>query len=197
MAVYYTDVKICNLALSKLGEAPITSLSDSTNKARTLNAMYGLKRDELLRMHPWGFAKKRQSLAKDLVKPLFEFSNQFLIPSDCLRILKIDAEDKYSREGDKVLSNASEVFLFYIFRNEDPNSWDSEFVSLFANYLAIDLVWNLKGTRTLRADLDREFQEKLALARHTSATESTGLDSLEYNGQGTLIAVRQGRPESY
>jgi hypothetical protein len=199
VAVNYTDVKICNLALAEIGEAPISSLTDDTKKARQLNTMYALKRDELLRMHPWGHSRKRVVLAKTNNTPLFDFAYEFLIPSDCLKILKIDCDYRFSREGDKILTDSSEVRLFYVFRNEDPNSYDSEFVTMFAKYLAYSLAWSLKGTRTLREDLKNEFELSLRLARHSSAVESSPLYDMEYEGEGTLIAARSGaiRPDRY
>jgi len=193
VAVNYTDIKICNLALAKLGESPITALSENNNRARLLRDLYYLKRDELLRMHPWGFARKRIALAQDSEVPLFDFGAQFLIPSDCLKILKIDCDSRFSREGNKILADSTEMFLFYVFRNEDVDTYDSQFVSLFAEYLAIDLAWSLKGSRTLRADIFREFQNSLALARNSSATESTPLYDMEYEGEGRVMAARAGR----
>lgn len=58
-----TDVEIANMALSLMGEATITALSNSTAAARAMNLHYIPVRDALLRSHPWNFAQRRISLA--------------------------------------------------------------------------------------------------------------------------------------
>ena len=45
-------VGICNLALTKLGAARITSLTDDTKQARALNAIYEATRDAELAAQP-------------------------------------------------------------------------------------------------------------------------------------------------
>lgn len=45
-----------------LGGVLITSLSDTTREARLCNSAIGRCRQTLLRMHPWGFAKRRKVL---------------------------------------------------------------------------------------------------------------------------------------
>ena len=54
-----SEVDICNRALSKLGAARITSLTEDSVNARACNAMYESVRDAELRAHPWNFAMKR------------------------------------------------------------------------------------------------------------------------------------------
>lgn len=197
MATEYSEVKVCNLALVQIGETPIPSLEENSKKARHLKTLFPMVRDKLLRSHPWGFAKKRVLLAEDSTTPLFEYDKQFLLPSDWLKILQIECQDRYVREGDKILTNASSVGLLYIFRNEDVNSWDSSFVNLMAKSLSVDLAWSLKGSRTLRADLTQEYRVDLALAMHNSAYDSTPLSDMEYEGEGRIVAKRSGRIESY
>ena len=51
-----TEVSICSNALRKLGDDPITSLTEDTERARLCNAFYNTARDSLLRSHPWNFA---------------------------------------------------------------------------------------------------------------------------------------------
>jgi len=58
-----TDVEIANMALSLMGEATITSLSDSIAAARAMNLHFLPVRDALLRSHPWNFAQRRIALA--------------------------------------------------------------------------------------------------------------------------------------
>jgi len=58
-----TEVSICSNALRRLGDDPITSLTDDTERARLCNAFYQDSRDLVLRSHPWNFAITRASTA--------------------------------------------------------------------------------------------------------------------------------------
>ena len=46
-----SDVAIANLALTKIGDLRITSLTENTKPARELNAIYGMLRDKLQRTY--------------------------------------------------------------------------------------------------------------------------------------------------
>jgi len=48
-----TEVSICSNALRRLGDDPITALTDDTERARLCNAFYVPSRDLVLRSHPW------------------------------------------------------------------------------------------------------------------------------------------------
>ena len=90
-----TEVSICSNALRRLGDDPITSLTDNTERARLCNSFYEDTRDAVLRLHPWNFAITRTSLAKLSDAPAYGFSNQFSLPTSpyCLRVLAMEYED--------------------------------------------------------------------------------------------------------
>jgi hypothetical protein len=57
-----TQVNICNLALRRMGEQPITLITDSTKRAEHCNAFWDYILDEVLEDYSWEFAKKIVSL---------------------------------------------------------------------------------------------------------------------------------------
>jgi hypothetical protein len=56
MALVTTDVGLCNLALAKIGDRRISTLSDGTAEADFCSVFYSEALDEALRAHPWNFA---------------------------------------------------------------------------------------------------------------------------------------------
>ena len=90
-----TEVSICSNALRRLGDDPITSLTDDTERARLCNSFYTDTRDAVLRLHPWNFAITRASLAKLATAPGYGFANKFSLPTNpyCLRVLGMEYED--------------------------------------------------------------------------------------------------------
>lgn len=195
----YSDVNIVNMALADIGESPISALDQNSSTAKKADAMYSIKRDELLRMHPWGFAKKRVLLAKAVEKPTWGYENFFLIPVDQVKILEVDTgHERFNKEGRYIATDAEKVGMLYIKRETDTNLYDPSFVSLFAKYLAANLAWSIKGSRTLRSDLMQEFLKDLALARGYSATEGTPLNAMEFDGDGIVAgAARAGQISRY
>jgi len=116
-----SDVAIANLALTKIGDLRITSLTENTKPARELNAVYGMLRDKLQRTYNWRFCVKRANVAADVAAPTFGYTYQYTVPADCLRILQVntyfpapDLSDligsggqEYQLEGGKILTNFS------------------------------------------------------------------------------------------
>ena len=84
-----SETSICNSALTRIGAARITSLTDDSKQARACTASYALMRDEVLRSHPWNSAISRASVASLADAPAFGYDNQFQLPADCLRMLEV------------------------------------------------------------------------------------------------------------
>lgn len=146
-----SNVAIANLALTKLGDLRILNLTDNTKPAREVNAVFDMARDYLQRRFSWRFCIKRANLAADSGTPLWDWSYQYQIPTDCLRILQVgqwyptpDLSDlistggqEYVLEGKYILSNqAGPLKLRYLSRVTDPVQFDTAFDMAFSAYLA-------------------------------------------------------------
>ena len=120
----FSETQIFNAVLDRLSEESVLSTGDEKAVARWLNRNYPLQRDVLLQRHTWNFATARRSLAADTKKPDFEWSFQYLLPEDCLRVLPVTMDGKrnsppipYIVEGTYILTNKSAPLLVrYIFR---------------------------------------------------------------------------------
>lgn len=146
-----SNVAIANLALTKLGDLRILNLTDNTKPAREVNAVFDMARDYLQRRFSWRFCIKRANLAADTSTPLWDWSYQYPVPTDCLRILQVgqwyptpDLSDlistggqEYVLEGKYILSNqAGPLKLRYLSRVTDPVQFDTAFDMAFSAYLA-------------------------------------------------------------
>jgi hypothetical protein len=96
-----SEVDICNLALSHLGDnATLASIDPPEGSAQAEHCarFYPMARDALLEMHSWGFATKRVRLAQ-IGSGWPEWNYAYAQPSDALNILAIlppDSTDDYS-----------------------------------------------------------------------------------------------------
>jgi hypothetical protein len=98
-----SEVDICNIALSHLGDiANVSSIDPPEGSAQAQHAarFYPIARDALLEMHPWSFTTKRIVLPL-LSNQLEQWKYVYQAPSDVLDIIAIlapDAMDDYSQD---------------------------------------------------------------------------------------------------
>ena len=180
-----TEVSICSNALRRLGDSPITSLTEDSERGRLCNAFYEPSRDAILRSHTWNFAINRANLAKLSTSPAFEYANQFALPTDpfCLRVLKMEFEDyefkieNLAEQGRVLLTDEGEAKIIYIARVTDPSLFDSMFVDVLTAKLAVDLAYPVTNSTTLQVQMQKLFERKLSEARSLDSTEGS-TDSL-------------------
>lgn len=89
-----TPIDICNRALLEIGSSStITGFTTDTPAAKACTMVYESARDELLEMHPWGFALKRRVLALS-TETVSGYDYAYTYPADCLHAWDIRvAED--------------------------------------------------------------------------------------------------------
>ena len=166
-----TDVDICNLALLDLGQPSISSIGDDTKAGRAFSVAYEPTLQELLRDHPWNFARKRIVLAPDSAAPAFGWDNRFKLPSKCVRVLEVnDALTKYKVEGRYLLVNDTAPEVIYVER-VDESEFDPLFASALAAVLAARLCIHITDNATAAQQLLAVAKDKLDAAKGTNALE--------------------------
>lgn len=86
-----SDVDICNLALSYLGDtATVASINppEGSPQASHCATFYPIARDALFEMHDWGFATKRVALAQ-LDNPSSQWAYCYAAPSDLMNTIAV------------------------------------------------------------------------------------------------------------
>jgi len=186
-------VEICNSALNMLGGNNIIALTEDSKNARLLNQRYESVRDQVFRSHTWNCLIKRVELAQDTATPTHEYSKQYTLPSDCLRVLKVgghhngsssdlDAGQKFKIEGRKLVTDESTIYLIYIAKITDPNEYDTLLIETLAAKLAAELCYAITSSTSLASQLVELYMDKLREARFVDATEGTAdnLDSSSF-----------------
>ena len=184
-------VDICNSALNQIGASNIISLTEDSKAARLCNQRYDFVRDATFRAHPWNSLTTRVALAPDTATPVFEFTQQFTLPTDpfCLRVLGLsDANILYRIEGRKLLCNESTIQMLYIARVTDINEYDPLLTETLAAALASDLAYPLVGSSALGANMYSLYQTKLTEARFVDATEDNAINTSVVNESRTVAA---------
>lgn len=177
-----SKVGIANMALTLLGADRILSFDDQTKSAREIKAIYDISRDEILVGHPWNFALKRVKLAKLAEEVPHGWRNQFQLPPDYLRKITVYKgktendeldEERFLIEEGKILTNEDQIWLKYIWRNDNPASYSAHFVTAFATKLAYEICFSITNDKQLATMLRREYDEKLRIAGAIDTQESS------------------------
>lgn len=139
-------VSICSNALLLLGDKPISSFSENNDRTRLVANLYAMKRDRVLRAHPWNCATKRVVLSPDATAPEFDWAYRFLLPEDWLRTLSVglaDTPDDYAIEGRYILMDSSVCRLRYIWRNNNEATWDALLIDAMTEVMKATLAYSI------------------------------------------------------
>lgn len=167
-------ISICSNALLMLGENPIDSFTDenSANELDTAKLCANLwpsVRDFTLRSHTWNCASKRVVLSPETSTPAFGFEKQFALPGNWLRNIEINNAQAsvvdHVVESGKLLMDGDVCRLRYVWRNEDPGSWDPMLVHACELAMAARLSYPVTASTSKQQMQVQLFADALKQAR--------------------------------
>jgi hypothetical protein len=177
-----SEVDICNQALDLIKAPNISSLTESSEAARKCNRHYAKCRDTLLEEYPWNFAIQRATFSEDTEEPLFEYEHQYVIPSDCLRILSIyNYTGPWRREGQRLLvdidsSSSDSCYVRYIKKVTDVSDFDPMFVEALVYRLAAKLAIAIRNDEDLAERYEKKEIMMVMKAERLHAIEDTSYE---------------------
>jgi hypothetical protein len=171
---------ICR-ALGFLGEQPITNPdAPETPAGRYMADHYDESRREIIRRHPWNWAEVWKTAAKTTAPP-FKFTDAYVYPADCLRLLIVGDLDESIRdyriinqgspEYRKVIAcdndGANTINLCYCADIEILSMWDPLALKCLSLFMAVDAAKYVTGqeklAETLNGLLTEEWREAVAI----------------------------------
>jgi len=178
-----SPVSICNLALTVLGADRITAMSDNSENARRLTAIYDACLEDVLRAHPWNFAIVRQQLALLSTTPVFGYEYEFQLPGDCLRVIEVsdgtNLVESFVIEGRKLLSDQNSISIKYIANVVDPNQYTSQFIFVFSSRLASEIAYAVTNNKSTAELALQTYMQRLQNAKETDAQESSSVNVID------------------
>lgn len=181
-----SKISICNLSLAYIGQAPISSLEQTDERAKRINLFYEPVRDEVLRAHNWGFASVQNQLELARVDTQ---NGEYLYhyPADALFIRDVFVPGQKGRLAfaerfdpqthSRVLAvKEAQCAARYTRRVADETQFDPLFVKSFALALAQDLALTLTGDLLLAERMAQRYVLSLDEARRSNMTENFQLD---------------------
>lgn len=157
-----TKIDLCSMALLKLGEAPIQSLTDDTVASQLSRTLFDPVIDALIASHVWRFACRQFDLTKNT-------DGDFLIPADCLRVVKCNGEIL----GNKIIAPGASTIRIVGLARVTPELFPGYFSSLAATRLAMEFCIPLLGEQTVFRMLAALYETELQSAKFIDSTTST------------------------
>jgi hypothetical protein len=194
-----SKTSIANGALVKLGQDLITSITDTNNKAaRICNERIDNAKEVVLNTSYFHGSIKRVTLAALTTTPAFKYSNEFQIPSDCLKIVTVEPEFKdtdYALEGGKILFDGNTLEVIYVSNITDFNLLDPLVNEAISAYLAHDIAYLITNDNQTVARMEEVYNKTLqkAISSNNRQRRQQGFEATDFLN-ARLIG---GYPASY
>lgn len=180
MGAGYSEVDIYNAAFDLLEEESAVTVNDARAPVKWMKRNFPMERDALLRRVPWGFARARASITAETTIPAFEFSHQYVIPADALRVLPFTYVSRtgytpypHQIEGNLILTNlSSPAKIIYVKRVLSTGSFDSLFTVAIATRLALKAAHWMTGKQSFVAELKELYKMHIDEAIEIDAVEN-------------------------
>ncbi len=166
-----SSTQIVNLALTRIGQKPITSLNDDTNNAALLARIhYDDTRRAVLRAVPWKFASKDAELAALADAPVYKWARAYPLPAKALWVVSTSMDDDgaggtgdlWDVKGRTIVTDASSpIKITYVEDVEDVSLFDPLFIDVFAERLAAELVYGITKQAAARERHLKVYQAKI------------------------------------
>lgn len=166
-----SKIDIWNAALSKLGQdVRVTSPSENTKHARTLNVAWQRVLDFVLADSVWTFAVVHKALALS-TEPKLGWGYRYDYPSDCLKVLVVcdaggvrqyrdaitrgeattpEFEVQGGTQGQTIVADLENAYVIYVQRIEDTGRFTPKFIETLACRLAADIAPVVAGEIGIR-----------------------------------------------
>jgi hypothetical protein len=169
-----SETEICNLALSYLGQKPITNLMNPQTHVDQICALnYRPAKDAVLEAHNWTFAIKRVTLSTPLVQaPEWGFAYAYQLPTDVFRVIwcgRTPNEKSYDQfdwrvEDQTLVTDEPIVYVRYVSNVENPDKFSPLFVQALACRLAMEMCIAITESGALYDRLAQTYGVKIAEA---------------------------------
>lgn len=175
MTLAISAVSISNMALVKLGQEPIASISQDTKLAKLCNAVFEPCRNEVLEGHPWSFATKTVELASIVATdPMGEWSFVYQKPADFLKMIRAeDWKQEFEIRDAYLMANEEPLKIKYIFECTNTGLWSYSFAQCLSWRVAAEISYAVTKSNTVAQAMMAGYAMSLKEARYNDAHKRT------------------------
>lgn len=165
-----TKLQIYNKALQLLGETRLASTSEDVPQRHELDVAWDTCVLDTFSAAFWNFATETESLSAS-GSPISGYATRFTRPSDCLRIIQVSLDARFSAEADYRDEGG------YIYAQGDPiyvrlvsstlavdgsvDGWPPYFVEVLAARLAAECAYKITGGAARQTEMWALYERRL------------------------------------
>ena len=183
MPVGFSDVAVCNMALSHVGSSTvIESLTENSKAAKSCKRWFRAARISTLEAYNWSFARKSEALATHSVDaPTNRWAYRYQWPSDCVapRFIENPAgrdanavpfDSENAGDGTKsIVTDLDDAVLIYTFDLENIVSFSMHGILMLSYQLGAFINYEMNGKPETRTWLQKMFNEMAVVAPTTDS----------------------------
>ncbi len=181
-----SSIELCNLALLKVGQNTISSLSASEDKSvQSLLCRYNYdqSRQSLLSQYQWSFACKEAELQKVSDGSSFKYDYKYTLPGGFLRLVTLYDSSKneiiavthykplYDIQENYIFTDIDGCKIKYVFDLENVERMSPLFKNALVLDIAIRITKTLNDSTTYLQALQAEYQVTFAQAKIEDARQ--------------------------
>jgi hypothetical protein len=165
-----SQIEIVNGALVELGETILSGLPQNTLASDVALQVYDQVYQDLLGKAPWRFAVKKETLSQDIATPPNEWTYQYSLPAQCMRVLRVYPQARYEIFKNKLYANTSELAIDYV-EKVSESYLPAPFVRLFTLELAVRMCMSITNDVDLKKSLQQDARMQFAAALSADAQQ--------------------------
>ncbi|MGV3278554.1 hypothetical protein ACFX5K_02785 [Rickettsiales bacterium LUAb2] len=167
-------LNICNRALRLIKQTTVTSLEENSREAEECNFLYPIIKREIIDRYPWREARKITSL-NSIYDNKIEYENykfQFLLPFDCIKVLTVNGNYDFKRNGIYLYANTTLIKILYSFDINDE-LLSTMLTKVIVIKLAIELQHSLVGDLSLHLHLEDMYSKEIKYAMQIDSIDGS------------------------
>ena len=179
-----SKTEVANLALFKIGQNPITSLTEGSKASVLINTIFNQCLGVVLERYAWSFATKRAACAKLDVTLAWGDEDVYQLPSNYLRLVELNNqwvvgdgrllggnEKAYTIEGNTMLNSMGSANIRYVAFEDNIELYPPTFVDALAAYIAKEIAKPITGDSNDRLRAEELFNISIKTAKMTQAIQ--------------------------
>lgn len=193
-----SKIAIINMALTRLGQQPIASITEGSEAANIVGRVYDIALEDELRDFPYSFCMTTAELTLLSNETPPDFGYVFQLPADFMGLVSIvdpvltttyanrepyalydnPVKIQYEIREGKLYTDFSEVTIKYKKLETDTTKWDKSFVNAFAWRLAYEIAVPLTADEARATRAQANYVLAIAKAQGKAANEARRTNSL-------------------
>lgn len=180
LSVSNSALKVANAALAQLGVPAISSFTEQTLPAKTINRLYSDILEDELSAYPWRFARDRANLARLSDTPPVPWTGLYQLPTSAISIQTVYAGEyitEFDRFGNKIAVNvdvnSTDIVSVEYTNTVGSEGWPGYFRRAYVLSLAAAICMPITQDKETAAFLAQQGEAMMIKARSRDAQGRT------------------------